>query len=389
MIMKKRENSFLSTVKQYDFLLIAAVLALTVYGIICISSAAAYHGTNRNVMVQLFGAVLGFAGMIVISLIDYGVLLKKLWIPIFIIGLGLLTLPLFESLPSMLRGNFGSNKNWITLPVINVDFQPSEFVKLTFIMSFGYLLGRLKEDTNKLKSVLLILLFSGSTIAFVMLEKDLGAAIVFVFIFISMWFAAKMSLWYLLGGLATFAVAAPFLWGFLEDYQKKRILIGFDPWSDPTDTGYQVIQTIRAMQNGGVFGMGYGKGTLTHAASKSVFPARETDMILGVMGEEFGFVGIIIYVLLISLVIFGILRTARRARYEYGMYICVGIAALFIFQTVENIGMCLGVLPVIGLTLPFISYGGSSILSLYLCIGVVLSVRTHQQKYYFEREFIQ
>ena len=125
------------------------------------STAAAYHGTNRNVIVQLFAAVIGFAGMIVLSLVDYDVMLKKLWIPIFIIGLALLTLPLITSIPSMLRGNFGSNKNWITLPIINVDFQPSEFVKLTFILSFGYLLGRLKDDTNKLKSVLLILLFSG------------------------------------------------------------------------------------------------------------------------------------------------------------------------------------------------------------------------------------
>ena len=386
--MKRQQNSFLSTLKQLDFILIAAVLALTVFGIICVSTATAYRGTNRNVMVQLFGAVLGFASMIVLSLIDYDLLLKKLWIPIFIFGLALLTLPIIESVPAMLRGSFGTNKNWITLPIINVDFQPSEMVKLTFILSFGYLLGKLKDDTNRLKSVLLILLFSGTTILFVMLEKDLGAAVVFIIIFVVMWFVAKMSLWYLAGGVATFAIAAPFLWGLLEDYQKKRILVGFDPWSDPTDKGYQVIQTIKAMQNGGVFGMGYGNGTLTHAAAKSVWPARETDMIFGVIGEEFGFIGAVIYIALITVVIIRIIRTARLARHEYGSYICAGIAAIFIFQTIENIGMCLGVLPVIGLTLPFISYGGSAILSMYLCIGIVMSIRTHKSKYYFERDVI-
>lgn len=386
--MIRRENSFLQTLKQLDFVLLIAVFALTVYGIVCVSTASAYHGTNRNVIVQLFGAVLGVAVMIVLSLADYDLLLKKFYIPVFIAGLALLTLPLISSIPSMLHGSFGSNKNWITLPFIKVDFQPSEFVKFTFIMSFGYLLGKLKDDTNRLKSVLLILLFSGTTIFFVMLEKDLGAAVVFFVIFIVMWFTAKMSLWYLAGGLAVFAFAAPFLWGFLEEYQKKRILVGFDPWSDPTDKGYQVIQTIKAMQNGGVFGMGYGNGTLTHAASKSVWPARETDMIFGVIGEEFGFVGIIIYIALISVVIFRILRIARDARHEYGSYICAGVAAVFIFQTVENIGMCLGMLPVIGLTLPFISYGGSSILSLYIGIGIVMSVRTHKQKYYFERDVV-
>ena len=111
-------------------------------------------------------------------------------------------------------------------------------------------------------------------------------------------------------------------------------------------------------------------------------------MILGVMGEEFGFIGIIIYIVLISVVIFRILRIARQARFEYGSYICAGVAAVLIFQTVENIGMCLGMLPVIGLTLPFISYGGSSILSLYIGIGIVMSVRTHKQKYYFERDVV-
>lgn len=378
----------MQTVKQLDFVLILAVIALTIYGLVCVSTATAYHGTNRNVIVQLFGAALGFTVMIVFALIDYDMLLKKFWIPIFVLGLVLLTLPLLSSIPSMLRGSLASNKNWITLPILNVDFQPSEFVKFTFILSFGYLLGKLKDDTNRLKSVLLILLFSGSTILFVMLEKDLGAAVVFFIIFIVMWFMAKMSLWYLAGGLVTFAIASPFLWGLLEDYQKKRILVGFDPWSDPTDKGYQVIQTIKAMQNGGFWGMGYGKGTLTHAALKSTWPARETDMILGVMGEEFGFIGIIIYIVLISVVIFRILRIARQARFEYGSYICAGVAAVLIFQTVENIGMCLGMLPVIGLTLPFISYGGSSILSLYIGIGIVMSVRTHRQKYYFERDVV-
>ncbi|MBP5207164.1 MAG: FtsW/RodA/SpoVE family cell cycle protein [Clostridia bacterium] len=386
--MKRRENSFLSSLRGLDFILIAAVLLLTVYGLVCVSTATAYHNTNRNVIVQLFAAVLGITAMIVISLIDYDALLQKTWLIIFFAGLALLFLPLIQSIPQMIRGNFGSNRNWITLPLLNVDFQPSEIVKLTFIVSFGYLLGKLKDDTNNIKSVGMILLFAGSTIGFVLLEKDLGAAVVFVIIFISMWFAAKMSLWYLLGGAVLGGIAAPFLWSSLDNYQKMRILVGFDPYLDPSNYGYQVLQTIRAMQNGGVTGMGYGKGTLTHATLKSVFPARETDMILGVIGEEFGFIGIMIYVILISVVIFRVLRTAQSARHEYGGYICIGVAALLIFQTVENIGMCLGTLPVIGLTLPFMSYGGSSMVSLYMCIGVVMSVRTHRQKYYFERESI-
>ena len=286
----------------------------------------------------------------------------------------------------MLHGNFSTNENWIRVPFTNVFFQPSEIVKITFIASFGYFLGHLKQSINSIKSILLIALFGGVTIVFVLLERDLGAAIVFVIIILVMCFTAKLSVWYFIGAAAAFIAASPFLWTMLGDYQKKRILVGFDPTLDPDNMGYQVLQTMKAISNGGIWGMGYGKGTLTHSVYKSTLPARETDVILGVMGEEFGFVGILVYLALITYVIFKILKIARNSRKDYGSYICAAVAALILFQTVENVGMCLGLLPVIGLTLPFISYGGSSIISMYLCIGIVMSIQTHKEKYYIERE---
>ncbi len=384
--MKRRQNSFFSRIKQLDFGLLFAVLILTGYGIICISSASEYSGNTRNVIVQLIAALLGFAAMAVIALIDYDELLKKFWLVLFFVGLALLFIPVIKNVPSMLRGNFSTNENWIKIPFVNVYLQPSEVVKITFIMSFGYLLGHLKQSINSIKSLLLIALFGGVTVGFVLLERDLGAAVVFVVIILVMCFTAKLSVWYFIGAAAAFIAASPFLWNLLGEYQKKRILVGFDPTLDPEDTGYQVLQTIKAISNGGIWGMGYGKGALTHSSYKSTFPARETDVILGVMGEEFGFVGIIVYLLLISFVIFKILKIAKNARKDYGTYICAAVAALILFQTVENVGMCLGLLPVIGLTLPFISYGGSSIISMYLCIGIVMSIQTHQDKYYIERE---
>ena len=384
--MKRRENSFFSRIKQLDFGLLLAVFALTGYGIVCISSASEYSGNSRYVIVQLVAALLGFAAMIVLALIDYDELLKKLWLVIFFIGLALLFLPVIKNVPSMLRGNFGTNENWIRVPFVNVFFQPSELVKITFIASFGYLLGHLKQSINSIKSILLIALFGGVTIGFVLLERDLGAAIVFAVIIAVMCFTAKLSIWYFIGAAAAFVAASPFLWNMLGDYQKKRILVGFDPTLDPENMGYQVLQTMKAISNGGILGMGYGKGTLTHSVYKSTLPARETDVILGVMGEEFGFVGILVYLALISYVIFKILKVARNSRKDYGSYICAAVAALILFQTVENVGMCLGLLPVIGLTLPFISYGGSSIISMYLCVGIVMSIQTHKEKYYIERE---
>ncbi len=384
--MKRRENSFFSRIKQLDFGLLLAVLALTGYGIVCISSASEYSGNSRYVIVQLVAALLGFVAMIVLALIDYDELLKKLWLVIFFIGLALLFLPVIKNVPSMLHGNFGTNENWIRIPFVNVFFQPSELVKITFIASFGYFLGHLKQNINSIKSILLIAMFGGVTIGFVLLERDLGAAIVFVVVIAVMCFTAKLSVWYFIGAAAAFIAASPFLWNMLGDYQKKRILVGFDPTLDPENMGYQVLQTMKAISNGGIWGMGYGKGTLTHSVYKSTLPARETDVILGVMGEEFGFVGILVYLALISYVIFKILKVARNSRKDYGSYICAAVAALILFQAVENVGMCLGLLPVIGLTLPFISYGGSSIISMYLCVGIVMSIQTHKEKYYIERE---
>ena len=384
--MKRRENSFFSRIKQLDFGLLAAVIVLTGYGILCINSASEYSGNSRYVVVQLIAALIGFAAMAVLAFIDYDELLKKFWLILFFAGLALLFLPLIKHIPSMLHGNFGSNENWIKVPFFNVFFQPSEIVKITFIMSFGYMLGHLKQSINSVKSLLLISVFGGVTIGFVLLERDLGAAIVFVLIILVMCFTAKLSLWFFIGAAAAFVAASPFLWNMLGEYQKKRILVGFDPTLDPEDMGYQVLQTMKAISNGGIWGMGYGKGALTHSVYKSTLPARETDVILGVMGEEFGFAGIAVYLILISYVIFKILKIAKNSRKEYGAYICAAVAALILFQTIENVGMCLGLLPVIGLTLPFISYGGSSIISLYMCIGIVMSIQTHKEKYYIERE---
>lgn len=381
--MRLRENTFLNRFKELDFVLILTALALTVYGIICVSSATEYYETTKYVMVQLFAAVLGIVCMLVLSLIDYDELLRRFAWVIYVGALLLLLLPVAVG---ALDGDLSNNNNWVTVPFINVSFQPSEVAKIMFVMSFGYLLGHLKQDVNSLKSLLFIASGGGIMILFVLMEKDLGAAVVFIAVFAVMCFFAGVSLWYFLAGAGVVTIAAPFIWERLSEYQQMRILVGFDPTLDPEGYGYQVLQTMRAMANGGVWGMGYGEGTLTHATLESTYPARETDVILGVMGEEFGFVGIIIYLILISVLIFRILKTARGARKDYGSYICVGVAAIFIFHTLENVGMCLGVLPVIGLTLPFISYGGSAMLSVYICLGVAMSVRTHQNKYYFERE---
>lgn len=362
------------------YILIPALL-LTVYGIIVISSSVNYMGDNNLVTVQILASTIGFFAMSSIALIDYDTLLKKMVIPIFLASCALLILPIAENIPNMLRGSFGNNDSWIALPFIGVNLQPAEVVKILFIMTFGYHLGILKQgNINSLKSLAAICIHGGIIMVCVMLEMDLGALISFGLIFAVMCFCAGVSIWYFAGAAGLLVIASPIMWRFLNEYQRMRILVGFDPMQDPEGYGYQVLQTMRAVANGGITGYGYASGTITQSPYESTLPARHTDMIFGVMCEDFGFVGALVYFALISIIVFRILIIARRNRDNYGMFICAGVAAIFIFQTLENVGMCLGLLPVIGITLPFISYGGSSIVSLYMCLGAVMSVGIHRKK---------
>ncbi len=380
--MKKRENTLFDSLKQLDTALLIPTLMLTVYGIVIVSSAVNYLGDTNLTTIQIIASTIGFFGMVILSLIDYDRLMKKMCIPIFIAACILLIIPIAEDIPSMLHGSFGNNDSWIALPYVGVNLQPAEVVKVLFIMTFAYHLGILKEkNINSAKSIILMCLHGGIIIGCVMLEMDLGAMISFGIIFACMCFCAGVSLWYLAAALGILVAAFPIIWRFLDEYQQKRILVGFDPMQDPEKYGYQVIQSMKAIANGGISGMGYKSGTISQSPSESILPARQTDMIFAVMCEEFGFIGAAIYFVLIISVVLRILMIARKNRDNYGMFMCAGVASVFIFQTLENVGMCLGLLPVIGITLPFISYGGSSIVSLYMCIGVVMSVGIHRKKH--------
>ncbi len=380
--MKKYESTLFDNLKKLDFILLIPAILLTVYGIIVISSAVNYLGENNLTTVQIMASTIGFFTMIVLSLIDYDRLLKRMAIPMFLASCALLILPIAEDIPSMLHGSLGNNDSWISLPGLGVNLQPAEVVKILFIMTFGYHLGILKQgNINSLKSLLMICMHGGVIMVCVMLEMDLGALISFGIIFAVMCFCAGISFWYFIAAGGLLIAASPIMWKILNEYQRMRILVGFDPTQDPEGYGYQVLQSMRAIANGGFSGCGYASGTISQSPYESTLPARQTDMIFAVMCEEFGFIGAVVFFALIIILVLRILVIARRNRDNYGMFICAGVATIFIFQTLENIGMCLGLLPVIGITLPFISYGGSSIVSMYMCLGAVMSVGIHKKNH--------
>ncbi|MBQ8578475.1 MAG: rod shape-determining protein RodA [Clostridia bacterium] len=383
----RRTHSFADTVRAHlaemDLPCAVLAVALALYGIFVITSAV--HTTMENygikyIVIQTVAVLLGVAGMAVVSALDYERWMKKLSVPLFLFTAAILAATL------VIGTGEGSNKSWIRFDFLPIGIQPSEFAKIFFICTFAYHLASVRTKLHKLRNLLALCLHFGVICGLVLLQGDLGSALVFVFVFICMMFASGVKLRYFLLAAGAVLCASPFLWEHLSYYQKQRILVGFSPESDPQGFGYQVLRAKEAIANGGITGMGYLQGELSQNAAASALPKRHTDMIFAVMAEELGFVGVCVYLVLYVALVVRILWVAAHARGYMGSYICIGAAAVFIFQGLENIGMCMGLLPVIGLTLPFLSYGGSSALSLFLLVGVVESVAAHRVKYYTERD---
>jgi len=360
--------------KRIDPVILLCVFGMNLMSIITLAAASDAFGT-WYVKVQMIASVIGIVGMFILTFIDYDALCTKLKFLFFALSIVLMILvKLFG------EGSMG-NENWLPIPGTSLSWQPSEFVKITFIICFALHLDYVKNKINHPLTVLQLALHAGLIVGLVMLTKDLGMALVYMAIMVFMVFAAGMSLWYFVGVGAAVMIAAPFLWPLLSEKQQLRILIGFNPDLDPLYIGHQQIMSRNCIISGGFRGAGFSGGSKYYS-----LPASQSDFLFSVLAEKFGFIGAFLYIVLVVILVLRILRLARTTRKNYASYICIGIAGMIIAQSAENIGMCLAVLPVVGITLPFFSYGSSSMLSMYLCIGLVQSICAHNKKYYFERE---
>ena len=331
----------------------------------------------RRLIMQLAMTVIGIFIIFVIANIDYQEVVEKLYIVMFLGSVALMAVVI-------LFGNaIGGNKSWITVfkaGSFEVGIQPSEFVKATFIVSFSKHLDIVKDKINKIGSIVGLLVHAGIIIGLILLSGDLGVALVYMGIVAVMLFCAGLSPWYFAGAIAIVVIAFPFIWDHLQPYQQERFLVGFNPDLDPLGRGLQQIACRRAIANGGLFGKGFGGATVYG----DLF-AADTDCIFATYCEMFGLIGALVLIALYIVIIVRIIYIARTARKDTGAFICAGVVGMMIVQAVENIGMNLCMLPVIGITLPFMSAGGSSVLAIYIIFGMVHSVRARRIKYYSER----
>ncbi len=367
-------------IKSVDKLLLFFCLTASATSLVLLYSIIenGFLPSNKLLIIQSIAILLGIGVAIVVSLFDYHTLaaLWKLYLPVSV----LLVLLTFTPLGITREGS--DDQAW--LPLGPTTFQPSELLKLAFIFTFALHLEKVRENLNKPLNLLLLCLHGIAPTALIALQGDFGSALVFLFIFVVMIFTAGLSWKYILGGVGLVAASAPLIWNFVlsgdRQYLQERIKIAFHPELDPLGAGYQQMKGRTALGSGQIFGKGL-------FAEDLIFPSEGyNDFIFSYVGQVLGFVGCIAVVLLLSLICVKILLVSRASKDPLGCYLCAGIFAIFIFQMTVNIGMVLCLLPVIGVTLPFISSGGTSVVTSYLAIGIVLSVyRQNKQKHMFEQ----
>jgi rod shape determining protein RodA len=363
-------------VKNIDFVLLLAVIALIGISVTVISSATHVPDTGNYSYIQrqLVWFVLSLFTMFAVIMVDYNTVGSFA----YMFYAGSILFLLLVKIPGIGVVRNGA-RSWIDLGVSSI--QPSEFAKLGIIISFAKLLENRKDKLRSIKELIIPAAFVGLPIVLVLTEPDLGGALVFVAIFIGMIFVAGISYKLVAWGaaLAVAAVPAAWLW-VLEAHQKNRILAFLNPDLDPLGIGYHVIQSKIAVGSGRLLGKGLYNGTQNKL---NFLPYQHTDFIFSVLGEELGFVGALVVILLLFLVLFRILDTARSAKDEYGALLSIGVLSMLTFQVFENIGMTIGLMPVTGITLPFMSYGGSSLLVNMIAIGIVINVGMRKQKINF------
>lgn len=365
--------------KNFNFRLAVYVLALNGIGLLVIKSAEAGEGGYMSrQMIGLFGGVIM---ALILSLINYRLYMRLNGI----VYIGCIAILLAVIIAGSLGGFGGGSRRWIVLPVIG-RFQPSEFVKIGLILFFSWYLSKYQEKISRLKTLICLAGLASVPMFLILEQPDLSTNIVIAFTILCLIFVAGISYRWILGAMA---VAIPSLGlilflaennmlTFLEPYQVNRILAFMNP-AKYADLNLQQNNSKMAIGSGQLYGKGLFNDTSVSVKSGNFLSEEHTDFIFSVIGEELGFVGSMLVILLYVLFVYECLRMASRAKDMAGRLICTGVAALVGFQSFANIAVATGVFPNTGLTLPFISYGVSSLVSLYIGVGIVLNVGLQQR----------
>ena len=356
--------------RKADMLLLALCVVATAFGIVVISSTTAWMGARRFVLIQSAALLIGIVLYIVFTLIDIDIIAERREVLLVFNILFISTLFIWG-----VQGTTG-NRSWLSFSWLPFSIQPAEICKITFIIILAKTMSiyrnRVSSPLSVLQMTALLAIMVGLILA---ASDDAGVALPYVFIFIVMAYVGGVNLGWFLAAFAAIAVAAPLVWThFVRDDQKQRILMIFDPTIDPEglDVRWHTKHSLISLQGGGMTGQGLYHGAQTQTGGLN---AQHTDFVFSAIGEELGMIGCLFVLLLLTAIVIRCILVGVKSGSYMNRLICVGIAGMLVFQIMVNVGMSMGVFPVIGLTLPFISYGGSSIVTMFAAMGIVSGIR--------------
>lgn len=355
-------------IANFDWTLFFAALALSVLGILNLYSAGSFSSAHSSAtpffIKQSYWLLVGLIVMFVVISIDYQFISRQ--------GYLLHLASLFLLLVVLLWGSSSTGAHrW--LQVGPFSFQPSEFAKISLIIVLSYTLsGSTPATSSQFQGLAAPVLLTALTFLLIFLEPDLGTSGLFLLIFISFVFLVRFDRRHIALFVTTGIVLLPCIWFFLEDYQKRRVFTFISPEKDSLRAGYQAIQSKIAIGSGSLFGKGFLNGTQSQLR---FLPEQHTDFVFSVWAEEWGFAGVLLVLLLFFVVISKGLKIAALSRDSLGSFLAIGVVLIISFQVCINVGMVSGLLPIVGITLPLFSYGGSSLISTWVCIGLLLNVK--------------
>lgn len=367
--MRRYIQRFIDAFRKGDLILLLLCVVATTFGCLMIASTTSVSGSARYLPIQIGAALAGIMMYVIVSGIDTEFFSeRRSWLVIINTGLLLLLIPFGETI--------SGNRSWLNFPFLPFNIQPAEICKITYVLIMASVMTSHQNRLSSLPSISHMVLHLGLLFGVnYLISGDMGVSLIFVFIFIGMTFAGGVHWIWFASAIAGIVIAAPIIWELMPDnYMKARIAVLFDPSLDALGTGplYQTVRALRSLTGGGLTGQGLFQGHRTQTPG-ALF-AQHTDFIFAAIGEELGFVGCAFVLVLLFLIIARCIWVGIRSQDTLRRLVCFGVASALIFQVLVNVGMCIGVAPVIGLTLPFISYGGSSLITLYTMLGLVSGI---------------
>ena len=360
--------------RAYDLQLTTYAALLGTFGLVMAYTNSVEAGQSVLANGTVFSRALMWTGLAIVAFLlatafDYRWLKTLRW-PIYLVNVGLLVLTM------VIGDGVGGSARWIAVGPLT--FQFSELAKILMISVLAAYLGDRESRLDSLPAILGACLLMVPPWVLVMAQPDLGTSLVLISILAGMLFMSGASLKWLLAGVAGAVAAVPIAWTYiLRDYQKDRILSFLNPSADAQGSGFQVQQSLIAVGSGGPFGVGLTNGTQSRG---QFLPVQESDFVFAVLAQELGFIGALVVFLLFAALLWRVLASAWRSRDPFGTLFGAGLASMILFQVFVNVGMVIGILPVTGIPLPFITHGGASLVSIAIGLGVIQSINIRQHR---------